>query len=200
MRFVNKNTIRLDKEINELDKFVYKFIDILKRYADYVIISGYVSILLGRSRATEDVDVFMQEIDENLFRKFYEELKVEGFWCLNSEDAEDIYKYLDTGLAVRFALENTTVPNFEIKFAKKPLDKESFNDRITTITDLGGVFISDLERQIAFKRYYLKSDKDIEDAKHIEEAFRDYINKEKLDKYKRSLLQKNEIPKARKKQ
>jgi len=199
MRFINKNTIKLNKEINELDRFVFRFINILKKYTDYVIVSGYVSILLGRSRATEDVDIFIQEIDKNSFRKFYEELKADGFWCLNSEDTKDIYQYLTSGLAARFALENTTVPNFEVKFAKKFLDKESFNDRMTVVTDLGEIFVSALERQIAFKRYYLKSDKDIEDAKHIEEVFIGCIDKEKIDKYKKILLQRNEISKARKK-
>lgn len=28
MEFVNKNTIKLDKEINELDRFVFKFVKI----------------------------------------------------------------------------------------------------------------------------------------------------------------------------
>ena len=58
-----KNTIKLDKIINELDKFVFKFIKILKKHTDYVIVSGYVAILLGRSRTTEDIDVFIKEIN-----------------------------------------------------------------------------------------------------------------------------------------
>ncbi len=71
MEFVDKKTIKLDKEINELDKFVFKFIKILNKYTDYVIISGYVSILLGRSRSTEDVDVFIKPIEKIMFPAFY---------------------------------------------------------------------------------------------------------------------------------
>lgn len=49
-----KKEIITDREIGELDKFAIEFLQILEKYADYVIISGYVSILLGRTRATED--------------------------------------------------------------------------------------------------------------------------------------------------
>jgi len=188
MEFINKNTIKLDKEINELDKFVFKFIRFLEKYTDYVVISGYVSILLGRSRSTEDIDVFIKEIDFEAFSRFYDELKGNGYWCLNAEEAHEIYNYLSQGLAARFALENETIPNFEVKFAKKPLDKASFEDRIIVATQLGNVYISSLERQIAFKKYYLKSDKDIEDAEHIESLFKDNIDKEKINKYKKLLV------------
>ena len=55
----DKKEIILDKELNELDKYVLEFIKILEKHVDYVIISGYVSILLGRSRSTEDIDLFI---------------------------------------------------------------------------------------------------------------------------------------------
>ena len=61
---------------------------------------------------------------------------------------------------------------------------------------LGNVCISSLERQIAFKKYYLKSDKDIEDAKHIGSLFKENIDMEKINKYKKLLVKGNEIPKA----
>ncbi|MBI4010169.1 MAG: nucleotidyltransferase [Candidatus Aenigmarchaeota archaeon] len=187
MKFVNKTTIKLDKEINELDKLVFRFIGILKKYTDYVVISGYVAILLGRSRTTEDVDIFIKDIGKHTFKEFYQELQREGFWCLNSEDSNEIYNYLADGLAARFAVEGATIPNFEVKVAKKPLDKESFNDRIVALTNIGGIYISSVERQIAFKRYYLKSEKDIEDAKHIEQLFNKNIDIQKINKYKNML-------------
>ncbi|MBI4452604.1 hypothetical protein HY637_04185 [Candidatus Woesearchaeota archaeon] len=188
MEFVNKNTIKLDKEINELDKLVFRFIGILKKHTDYVVISGYVAILLGRSRTTEDVDIFIKEIDKGSFSRLYLELQKEGFWCLNSESESEIYGYLADGLAARFALEGATIPNFEVKVAKKPLDKESFVDRITAMTTVGDIFISSIERQIAFKRNYLKSEKDIEDAKHMEEMFKNHLDTQKINKYKGRLI------------
>jgi hypothetical protein len=37
---------------------------------------------------------------------------------------------------------------------------------------------------MAFKRYYLESEKDIEDAVHIEEVFKEKIDYEKINKLK----------------
>ena len=61
---VDKREIKSDKVLNNLDKFVIDFIKILEEHVDYVIISGYISILLGRSRATEDIDVFIKRISQ----------------------------------------------------------------------------------------------------------------------------------------
>ena len=97
MKFVGGKTIEIDKEISDLDRFVLKFINILKRHTDYVIISGYVSILLGRSRATEDVDIFIRPIDKIVFLKLYNDLKKNGFWCLNAQETNEVYSYLKDG-------------------------------------------------------------------------------------------------------
>ena len=160
------------------------FINILKNHADYVIISGYVSIILGRARATEDIDLFIKKIDKNKFLKLYEDLIKNSYWCLNSDSPEEIYDYLIDNLAVRFAKKDETIPNFEVKFPKTKIDEETFKDCIAVKMPEGSIKISSLEIQIAFKKYYLKSDKDLEDAKHIEHIFKDKIDIEKVYKYK----------------
>ncbi|MBU1111468.1 MAG: hypothetical protein KJ896_01700, partial [Nanoarchaeota archaeon] len=91
MEFMSDKKIKLNKPLSELDKFVLKFIKIVEKYTDYVIISGYVSILLGRSRATEDVDAFLKQINKETFVKLYHELKENGFWCLNAESDDEVY-------------------------------------------------------------------------------------------------------------
>ena len=184
MKFRN-NILELDKEINELDKFVLRFIEIVKKYTDYVIISGYVSILLGRSRATEDVDLFIRPLDKRRFRDLYSELKKKGFWCLNAEDPDEVYSYLTDKMAVRFAEEGKVIPNFEVKYPKRELDLESFNDKITVKTKIGNLFISSLERQIAFKRYCLKTEKDIEDALFVEKLFPTKLDRPLIERYKK---------------
>lgn len=189
MRFIDQKTIELDKPLTELDLFVLKFIRIIEKYTDYVIISGYVSILLGRSRGTEDVDMFIKPIDKDKFIKFYHELKENNFWCLNAESDDGVYDYLKEGIALRFAEKGETIPNMEVKFAKRILDLEVFNDFIRVQTREGTINISSLERQIAFKKYYLGSDKDLEDARHISETFKDQISLEKIKKYKEFITQ-----------
>ena len=59
MEFISKNNIKIDRELSELDIFTLDFINVLKKYTKYVLVSGYVSILLGRSRASEDIDVII---------------------------------------------------------------------------------------------------------------------------------------------
>ena len=187
MEFRDKNTIKLNKIINELDKFVLDFIRIIEKYANYVIISGYISILFGRARSTENIDVFIKKIDKEKFYLLYSDLKKNDYWCLNAESPDDVYEYLKEGLAVRFAKKSETIPNIEVKFINKKLDADLIKESVTVITKEGSLKISSIERQIAFKKYYLKSDKDIEDAKHLEEIFKNKIDLNKIKKYKKMI-------------
>ena len=52
----------------------------------YVIISGYIAILFGRSRNTEDVDLFIEKIDEKKMSEWWGALEKEGFECRCLED------------------------------------------------------------------------------------------------------------------
>jgi len=183
----NKREITLDRELGKLDKLVIEFVRILEKHVEYVIISGYVSILLGRSRITEDIDIFIKEMSFEQFSKLYQELEEKGFWCINAEKPESVYDYLKTCKAVRFALEGTSIPNFEVGFPKREIDSETFGDFITVITNDAKLKISSLERHIAFKRYYLESDKDIEDSIHIEELFEGKIDYKKINKLRKSI-------------
>ena len=188
MKFINKNTIKLDKEINELDKFVFRFIDILKKYSDYVIVSGYVAILLGRNRGTEDIDIIIPKIDKQELSKLYDAIINHGFWCLNSSDINDLYELLTSKSSIRFAVEPEVSPNVEIKFSKDAYDDMALKNPI--IVKLGGEELktSFLELQIAFKEEVLKSNKDIEDAKHIRLMAKGHLNENLINEYKRKLM------------
>ena len=140
---------------------------------------------LGARVATEDVDVFIKAIDKAQFGSLYASLRNAGFWCLNGESDSELYSYLAEGLALRFACEGTVFPNFEVKFAKKFLDLEAFSDVLNVIMPLGALKVSSLERQIAFKRYWLKSEKDLADAEHLEKVFKDKLDSGKMDAYRR---------------
>src|SRR3989338_6395260 len=124
MEFIDKQTIKLDKELNALDQLVLRFISILKKYTDYVIISGYISILLGRSRATENVDIFIKELTKEAIKRWYDDLKANGFWCLNTDTPEEMEEYFKNNTALRFALEGQAIPNFEVKIARNKLSRE----------------------------------------------------------------------------
>lgn len=182
---IEKREIISDKILNNLDRLALSFIEILKKYTDYVIISGYVSILLGRTRITEDIDIFIKELPLEKFLELYKELRQKGFWYINAEKPEEIFSYLKDKLGVRFSRENESVPNFKIKFPKRRVDEEAFQDFILVKLKEGNLKVSSLERHIAFKKYYLGTDKNVEDAKHIEKTFEEKIDYEKINKLKK---------------
>lgn len=181
----DKKEIISKRRLSKLDELVLEFTIILKKYFDYVIISGYVSIVLGRSRATEDIDIYIKSIPKNEFNLFYKEVKENGFWCLNAESADELFDSLEKHVPIRFAKINTTIPNFELKYPKDELDKATFEDSLTLVLEKEKLIISSLERQIAFKRYYLKSYKDVEDAIHLEEIFKNKLDYTKINKLKK---------------
>jgi len=187
MQFIGKDTIKLDKVRTELDRFLMDFIRILEKHTKYVIISGYISILFGRARGTEDIDVIIERMDKEKFGRLYDELKKNGFYCLIADSLGDAYGQLTEKLAVRFAKKGSFIPNIEMKFPKNPLDIRALEENLTVIMPFGRLIISEIEQQIAFKRYALKSEKDIEDAEHLEMIFKDHIDKEKLSRYRKAV-------------
>ncbi|MBI2669050.1 hypothetical protein HYX14_04350 [Candidatus Woesearchaeota archaeon] len=84
MRFIAERRILLERPLNYLDEFLLRFIRILEKYVDYVIISGYISLLFGRS--TEDVNLFMRFMDKAKFVALYHEFLDNNFHCLMVQD------------------------------------------------------------------------------------------------------------------
>lgn len=175
------NTIRLGKELSELDRLVLRFVKILEKVGiEYVIISGYVAILFGRSRNTEDVDLFIGEMGFAKFMRLWHELEKEGFWCLNTSSPQKAYNdYLEEKLAIRLAVIDEMEPNFEVKFPKSRYNIYSLKHKIEVNMGAGKLMTSELELQIAFK-LSLGSDKDFEDARHLYKIFKEHLNIELL--------------------
>lgn len=174
--FENKKEILLDKELNNLDKFVLDFVDLLE---GYVIVSGYVSILFGRSRMTEDVDLLVPPMKEEEFHKIWMKIYEGGFWCINTPNPKDAFDMLKEH-AIRFSRENSPIPNIEFKIIKNELDKFSYNNKLKVSVGSKKFFISPLELQIAYK-LFLGSEKDLEDARHLYNIFKDKLNKQELN-------------------
>jgi predicted nucleotidyltransferase len=187
MKFIDKKNIKLDKVPTLLDKFVVDFVKILQKHANYVIVSGYVSILFGRSRATEDIDILVERMPKKRFYNFYSNLQKSGYWCVNTENKDEILKILLDGLAVRLAKKSRIIPNVEFKFIKNAIEKNAIKTSINVIMPSGKIKISNIELQIAYKEKVLKSEKDLEDARHLEEIFKDEISNKLLGKYRKML-------------
>lgn len=174
--FEEKKEILLDKEINNLDRFVLDFVDLMD---DYVIVSGYVSILFGRSRMTEDIDLLIPPMEEKEFHKIWTKIYDGGFWCINTPNPKEAFDMLKEH-AIRFSKENVPIPNIEFKIIKNELDKFSYNNKIKVSINSKNLFISPLELQIAYK-LFLGSEKDLEDARHLYNIFKEKLNKQELN-------------------
>jgi hypothetical protein len=176
-----KKEIKLGRELSNLDKFVLKFTGILTKHADYVIVSGYVAILLGRSRATEDIDLLVSEMSFEKFNALWKDLDNHGFECINTSKPQEAFDMLKEH-AIRFCIKNIAIPNIELKAVKDPDQEYTLKKRIKVILDEDTLYISPPEMQIAYKLDLGKegNEKDLEDAKHLYELFKDKLDKQEF--------------------
>ncbi len=186
---VKNRQIKINKILNELDKFTINFVKILEKHSAYVIVSGYVSILLGRSRASEDVDLLVPDMPFQNFLTLFNDLINQGYECANTSIPNDAFEMWDEH-AIRFYKEQP-VPNIEFKKITNEIQKKALAEKISVIMGEDKLFISPLELQIAYKLSIMSkgdieeisSDKDFEDAKHLYDVFLEKLNKEELLKF-----------------
>jgi len=173
-------SIHIDgKVVTALDRFVTSVTEIIERYTRYVIVSGYVAILFGRARGTEDIDLFIDYMDRDTFMLFSKDLLEQGFYFLNSDDIGEIYSMLCDRLAVRIAKTDRIIPNVEMKFKKDDFDHYAISRAKVVQFDDIRFFVSPIELQIPYK-LYLGSDKDIEDAVYLWMLFRETLDDDLL--------------------
>jgi hypothetical protein len=184
---VTENIIQFQKKLSDLDTFVIEFTSVLNRFEiPYVLVSGYVAYLFGRSRISEDVDCIAEKLDYSTFLKLWKELS-ETYDCLNTKEAQEAYEdYLGSGSSIRFAKKNMFIPNIEFKFPKVELDRWTLQERKTVVVDGHHLYISPLELQISFK-LYLGTEKDIEDAKYLFKVFQGNLDLALLEEFNRKL-------------
>jgi len=175
-----------NKELSELDRFVKNFVRILEKNFRYVIVSGYVAILFGRNRSSEDIDVFIQKKDFESFKNYWDEVS-QRYECINTKIADKAYNdYLLKNTPIRFSKKNEFIPNFELKFPRSELDKWTLSERKKVIVNDSNLYVSPLELEIPYK-LYLGSDKDIEDARFLYKFFKDYLDRNLLKTFTQKL-------------
>ena len=181
--------ISINRPETELDSFVKDFIGVLDRSkVRYVIVSGYVSILFGRSRNSEDVDIFIERLDTEHFDRLWTTI-TSKFDSIITDDRKDAFdNYLGNGLSVRFARKNAIIPNMEVRFPKSSLDRWALSNALTASLNGFPLKISPLELQIAYK-LYLGSDKDFEDARHLWLVSKEHLNGKTLKEFVKLLKQ-----------
>ncbi len=172
---------------NILDEFVLDFVRVLEPHA-YMIVSGYLAISHGR--ATEDIDLILERLDEAAFSTLHRALVAAGFTCMQGEDPHELYTdYLSRSTAVRYTRTGEFLPEMEVKFAKDALDEEQLQQRVKLPLTGLDVWFAPVEAGIAFKEAYLGTPKDQEDARRLRLIYQDELDEEEIERWKRRLTQ-----------
>lgn len=182
---VEGDTITIHRDLAELDLFVKQFLDVLTKYSNYLIVSGFVSIATGRTRGTEDVDILVPVMDKEKFTTLFKDLQESEFWCYQGDTAEEVYPYIKDMLNIRFAKVNELFPNIEfvpINETKKTKFFEFTHPQKIRIHDFE-FKIPPLEFEILYKEIVLGGEKDLADAKHLRTMFSRILKSEKFKEF-----------------
>ena len=183
---IKTENIREVDDRSILDRFCEDFCKVVERHTKYIIVSGFVAIAAGRVRGTEDIDMIIPKITETVFIALHNDLEKNGFVCVQSDNPKDVYNdYLILGDPLRYTWKNRPVPEMEMKFAKDELDKIQFQTREKIPFTGLDVWFSSIPMNVAFKEELLKSDKDMEDAKHLRKVFREKISEKDVQEIKK---------------
>jgi hypothetical protein len=190
-----KRIIKIHKETKSTeDELVLGFSDVLeKAKVSYVVVAGYVAILFGRARRSDDVDFIAEHVNIEKFLEVCRIAKEHEFILMqgNIDDEASIRStyenYLNKGFGIRFMLKDTIVPNIEFKFSSTRFDDHSLKNSYKVFIDsLGPTHISPIELQIAYK-LALGSEKDVGDAIFLYTLLRPIIKEEVLEYWAREL-------------
>jgi predicted nucleotidyltransferase len=185
---LSEDRLVVSKGLSNLDRDVAEFVDVLEECGvSYVIVSGYVAILTGRSRSTEDVDVIIEPLSEFETEQLVDALKNCGYWGM-AMPLDSMHEMLSEGDRIRIAEEDEMIPNFEVWFADSSLERDVLADPLVAEVGDETVNISPIERQIAYKLHLAQSadsltGKDFEDALHLYTTFTEQLNTEELQRH-----------------
>ena len=179
---LQNGTLVVGREPNRLDELAIEFSHVLNRFdIEHVYIAGYVSILAGRARSTQDVDVLIERIDSETANELAMTLDEEGFWG-PAMPLTSMYEMLDSGDNIWVAPDDQITPHLEVKFARDEFDRASLENAITARIGGEAIPIGPLELQIAYK-LHLGTQKDIEDAVHLYTLFEESLSVSRLEEW-----------------
>lgn len=178
----------MDRKIDDrniLDKFAEDFCAIIDKYVEYMVVSGFLAISSGRTRGTEDIDMIIGEMSKEKFAEMHNDLVENNFECMQSEDSEVLFeKYLVRKDSIRYTWKGKTLPEMELHFVKDIIDEYQLKRRARMGLTKLQIYFAPIEGNIAFKEEWLKSDKDMEDARHLRIVYADIIDESEVQTIK----------------
>jgi hypothetical protein len=175
-------TLVVERPQNELDRLAIAFSAQLSRLeVEHVFIAGYLAILTGRPRATDDIDVLIESVAESKVAKLVDELEANGYWGPEMPLSET-YGNLSAGTNIWVAPSDQMTPHLEVKFPRDRFDRASLSNAIDARMDDEVIPVGPLELQIAYK-LFLGGQKDLEDAAHLYLLFRESLSSAGLESW-----------------
>lgn len=172
----------VEREPNELDELAIEFTAILDDLGvQHVYVAGYVAVLTGRPRTTQDVDVLIERLDESRTERLARRLSDEGMWG-PAMPLDDMFEMLVNGDNIWVAPADQVIPHIEAKFVRDEADRTALQDRITAHIADSTIPIGPLELAIVYK-LYLGSKKDFEDAVHLYTLFEETLRTAELERW-----------------
>jgi predicted nucleotidyltransferase len=130
---LREDTLVVERDPNQLDDLALSFSGVLRELdIAHVFIAGYVSILAGRARSTEDVDVLIEELDEDSVTELADELAARGFWG-PAMPLTSMYEMLSGGDNIWVAPDDQVTPHLEVKFVRDEFDRASLIDLLLRV-------------------------------------------------------------------
>lgn len=178
--------LTVEREPNELDRLAIDVSSVLSNLdVEHVLVAGYVAILAGRPRGTEDIDLLIERLDPDEIEELTESLRNAGFWG-SAMPLDEMQDTLRAGTNVRVARDGEVIPNVEMKYVEDRFDRASLENSITARIGNHSLPIGQLELQIAYK-LYLDTQKDFEDAAHLFTLFEESLSTQALETWIREL-------------
>ncbi|MFC4986880.1 hypothetical protein [Saliphagus infecundisoli] len=179
---LRNETLVVDREPNRLDRLASEFSAILNQFdIEHVYVAGYVAILAGRARSTEDIDVLIERIDAETADELASTLADNEFWG-PAMPLGSMFEMLDEGDNIWVAPDEQVTPHLEVKFVRDEFDRASLEHAITARIGDTTVPIGPLELQIAYK-LYLGARTDLEDAVHLHTLFEESLSEPRLERW-----------------
>lgn len=170
----------VDREPNRFDELAIEFSDLASQLGiNHVFVAGYVAILTGRSRSTEDIDVFIEPCSKSEIDALVAELEAADYWG-PAMSLSEMYGNLSSGTNIWVAPDGEMSPRLEVKFPRDEFDRASLSNAISATVGGETVPIGPLELQIAYK-LALGTRTDLEDAAHLYTLFGETLSTAQLE-------------------